>query len=305
MTQPNQPHIVVTGASGFIGTYVMRALSEAGEYPVGLCRKPTKGLVHGFDLENPGDYSQVLKGAKAVVHCAARVHGKEDKKTELEDHLKANRDGTADLVKQAEAAGVETFVFLSTIAVYGVNSSAQAIALNHPENPNTAYGQAKFKAERSVTASKMRSVILRVPQVYGPNGPGVWRRMLKLANSAYPLPFDYVGNRRSMIAVQNLADLIRHVVQDETVPQLILATDQHDIGTTQIMSDLRKAFGRPRRLFTAPLPLFKLAAALVRRPYLFETYFGSLRFEPTECGWSPVLTPEEALAKCGKQKSSR
>ena len=73
MSSPTQPHIVVTGANGFIGTHVMHALAHAGEYPVGLCRKPTKGLVHGFDLENPGDYGQVLKGAKAVVHCAARV----------------------------------------------------------------------------------------------------------------------------------------------------------------------------------------------------------------------------------------
>lgn len=301
MSSPKQPHIIVTGANGFIGTHVMHALASAGEYPVGLCRTPTKGLVHGFDLENPGDYSQVLAGAKTVVHCAARVHGKEDKATERADHLKANRDGTADLVKQAEAAGVETFIFLSTVAVYGVNASKDVLQLDHPLNPNTAYGQAKLEAEGFVSDSGMRSVILRVPQVYGPYGPGLWGRMLRMAQSPYPLPFGFLSNQRSMIAVQNLADLIRYCVQTPDVPHKILATDHSDIGTTEMMRQLRKAFGRMPLLFPAPLPVLWLAAKLMRRSYLYDMYFRSLRFAPTECGWTPPMTPAQALAACARK----
>lgn len=291
-----QPHIVVTGASGFIGTHVMQALAQAGEYPVGLCRKPTKGLVHGFDLENMGDLSKVLTGAKAVVHCAARVHRKEDPKTALEDHRRTNRDATVDLLRQAEAAGVEHFVFLSTVAVYGLQKADQAIPLDHPTNANTAYGQAKLEAEEIIAQSPIKTTILRVPLVYGPNAPGNWRRLLKLCNSRYPLPFDFAGNRRSMIAVQNLADLIRHCIATPTTPDLILATDHDDIGTTHIATTLRKALGRPRRLFPAPKPLIKAAAYAVRRPYLYEQLFDSLQFAPTDCGWQPPLSADEALA---------
>ncbi|MFY0597224.1 MAG: NAD-dependent epimerase/dehydratase family protein [Cognatishimia sp.] len=292
------PHIVVTGASGFVGTHVMRTLVEAGEYPVGLCRKPTKGLVHGFDLSDMGDLSNVLKGAKAVVHCAARVHGKEDPKTEREDHLKANRDGTAELLRQAEVAGVQHFVFLSTVAVYGLEQSDQVIALDHPTAPNTAYGQAKLEAEAILQASPMRTTILRVPMVYGPHAPGLWRKLMRLCASRYPLPFNYAGNRRSMMAVQNLADLIRHCLQSEATPELILTTDHDDLGTTRICTELRKAMGKSQRLFTVPKGLMRGAANLVRRPYLYEQLYESLQFAPTDCGWTPPLTANEALRRC-------
>ncbi|MGH1465355.1 MAG: NAD-dependent epimerase/dehydratase family protein [Cognatishimia sp.] len=295
MTLQTQPHIVVTGASGFIGTHVMHALAQTGEYPVGLCRKPTKGLVHGFDLTDLGDMSQVLAGAKAVVHCAARVHTKEDPKTALADHRRANRDATADLLRQAEKAGVAHFVFMSTVAVYGLQKSNEIIALNHPTDPNTPYGQAKLEAEEILQQSPLRTTILRVPLVYGPQAPGNWRKLMKLCDSRYPLPFDFAGNRRSMIAVQNLADLIRHAVQSDAGPDLLLATDHDDLGTTRIATQLRKALGRPRRLFPAPKPLFKLASHLVRRPYLYEQLFDSLQFAPTECGWVPPLTADQAL----------
>lgn len=294
----NQPHIVVTGASGFIGTHVMQSLAAAGEYPVGLARRETPGLVPGFDLNSIGDLSKVLEGAKAVVHCAARVHRKEDAATELADHRRANRDATAELLSQAEAAGVQKFVFLSTIGVYGLQKAEQVIALDHPTNPDTVYGQVKLEAEEIVRASPVQASILRVPLVYGPHAPGNWGRLMRLANSRYPLPFDFVGNRRSMIAVQNLADLIRHVLQSDKTPTTLLATDHHDIGTTQIVSELRAAMGRPRRLFTAPKPVMRMASRLVRRPYLYEQLFESLQFSPTDCDWSPPLTPSEALKLC-------
>lgn len=297
-----QPHIVVTGASGFIGTHVMRALAEAGEYPVGLCRKPTNGLVHGFDLADMGDLSNVLSGAKTVIHCAARVHGKEDPKTELADQMKANRDGTAELLRQAEAAGVQHFIFLSTIAVYGLNYSSEIIAVDHPTNPQTAYAQAKLAAEDLLKASPMRVTILRVPQVYGPHAPGLWRKLMRLCASGYPLPFDYAGNRRSMIAVQNLADLIRHSAQTQSLPQTILATDHEDLGTTAICTQLRRAMGKPRRLFTLPKPVMRGLARLVRRPYLYEQLFESLQFSATDCGWTPPFTPDEALKRCVQTK---
>ena len=297
-----QPHIVVTGASGFIGTHVMRALAEAGESPVGLSRKPIKGLVHGFDLEDIGDLSNVLSGAKAVVHCAARVHGKEDPKTELEDHLKANRDGTAELLRQAEAAGVQHFIFLSTIAVYGLDRSDQVISFDHPTAPKTAYGKAKLAAEEVLRDSQMRCTILRVPQVYGPHAPGWWGKLMRLCASRYPLPFDYAGNRRSMIAVQNLADLIRHSVQTPDLPDIILATDHSDLGTTQICTELRQAMGKPRRLFTLPKPLLRGLAKLARRPHLYDQLFESLQFSPTDCGWTPPLTTQEALRRCVSKK---
>lgn len=292
------PHIVVTGANGFIGTHVMHALAEAGEYPVGLCRRPTKGLVHGFDLNAVGDLSSVLAGAKAVVHCAARVHGKDDKTTALTDHTRANTEATAELIKQAEAAGVKRFIMLSTVAVYGLESSAEVLSLDHPVNPQTPYAVSKLEAEGLVSTSQMQSTILRVPQVYGPHAPGVWGKLMRMANSPYPLPFDFVGNRRSMIAARNLADLIRYCVTANSPPDLMLATDGLDIGTTEIFSTLRQAFGRPRRLFTMPLPMMRAISGLVRRPYLYEFYYGSLRFEAAQTDWTPPVSPQEALKAC-------
>lgn len=297
-----KPHIVVTGATGFIGSHVMQALSTAGEYPLGLCRKPTEGFVHGFDLTQMGDLSKVLTGAKTVVHCAARVHGKEDPATELADHRLANRDATADLIKQAEKAGVQHFIFLSTIAVYGIDSTEETIAVDHPTNPQSAYGIAKLEAEEILRQSTMRITILRVPMVYGPNAPGLWQRLCKLANSPYPIPFGYIGNRRSLIAVQNLADLIRHCVQTADLPQTILATDHEDLGTTGILQSLRKSLGRPERLIPAPKPILRGVAKLLRRPYLYDHLFTSLRFAPTPCGWTPPLGTDQALREAAPKR---
>ncbi|MDC0737098.1 NAD-dependent epimerase/dehydratase family protein [Cognatishimia sp. SS12] len=292
---PQKNHIVVTGASGFVGTHVMRALAEAGEYPVGLTRKPAKGLVHGFDLGNIGDLSKVLTGAKAVVHCAARVHGRDDKKTALAQHRRDNRDAVAALIAQAEAAGVGHFVFLSTVAVYGLRSSDQVISFDHPVAPNSPYAQGKLEAEEIVRTSGMRTTILRVPLVYGPHAPGLWRRFHKLCDSAAPLPFAYCNAPRSMMAVQNLADLIRHCILDPNAPQDILASDHDDLTATTIARTLRKALGRPERLFPLPLPLLKASATVLRRPYLYDNFFAPLRLAPTDFGWQPKYSAKEAL----------
>lgn len=114
-----QFYIVVIGVNGFIGIYVMYILVYVGEYLVGLCRRLIKGFVYGFDLENPGDYGQVLKGVKVVVYCVVCVYGCEDKVMELVDYMKVNCDGIVDLIKQVEVVGVFKFVFFLIVVVYG------------------------------------------------------------------------------------------------------------------------------------------------------------------------------------------
>lgn len=167
---------LVTGAGGFVGSAIVACLQRSQGSVLGVVRTGPlpPGCVQGPSLEAGGDWSRLLEGCDAVVHAAARVHVTQDSESDpLRAYRGVNTDGTLILARQAAAAGVRRFIFVSSIKVNGERTVAgRPFTAEDRPSPQDAYGISKAEAEEGLInlAAKtgMEVVIIRPPLVYGP-----------------------------------------------------------------------------------------------------------------------------------------
>jgi len=233
--------VVVTGASGFIGSHLLDVLIRKGFRVVAASRSPVEG--DGIEWRRapelgPGaDWSSVLSGAEGVVHLAGRAHIGTKTKLEENLHRRINELGTLRLVNQAAAEGVRHFVFVSSIGAV-TESSDSMVTEATPCRPTNPYGQSKLAAEEEVksASANMAWTILRPPLVYGPGNPGNMRRLFQLMQTGLPLPLASVRNRRSFIFVRNLADVITLCPGNpHAFGKVFLPSDGDDLSTPDLL----------------------------------------------------------------------
>ena len=308
--------ILVTGATGFIGNAVLRHLlaDDLARCIVVAARSggqqwPEKVLprVTG-DLESSTDWSVALKDVSAVVHCAARVHVMNDTTTDpLVEFRRINVQGTLNLARQAAAAGVRRFVFISSIKVNGEATplGAPFFADDIPA-PLDPYGVSKMEAEKGLceisAQTGMEVVIIRPPLVYGPGVKANFAAMMRWLKRGIPLPLGAIHNQRSLVALDNLVDLIvTCLTHPAAANQLFLVSDGEDLSTTQLLRRMGAALGKPARLMPVPVSTLKLAAALVGKPELAQRLCGSLQIDMSKTrellGWRPPFSVDESLQK--------
>ena len=308
--------IFVTGATGFIGKAVVQRLlaEDQTRYVVVAARSggqqwPEKVLprVTG-DLEPATSWSVALEGVSAVVHCAARVHVMDDTATDpLAEFRRINVQGTLNLARQAAAAGVRRFVFISSIKVNG-----EATHLGVPffadgiPAPLDHYGVSKMEAERGLreisAQTGMDVVIIRPPLVYGPGVKANFASMMRWLKRGIPLPLGAIHNQRSLVALDNLVDLIvTCLTHPAAANQTFLVSDGEDLSTTQLLRRMGAALGKPARLIPVPVLALRLGAALVGKPELAQRLCGSLQIDMSKTqellGWRPPFSVEESLQK--------
>ncbi|MBV4493365.1 UDP-glucose 4-epimerase family protein [Pseudomonas oryzicola] len=310
----NRPTILVTGASGFVGGALCRKLSELGTYctRAGL-RKPGAVLPSGVpsavvgELDGATDWAPVLDGVDVVVHTAARVHVMKDTASDsLAEFRKVNVDGTLHLARQAAAAGVRRFIFISSIKVNGESSTpGQPFHADQEPAPRDAYGISKLEAEQGLyqlaRATDMEVVVIRPVLVYGPGVKANFQSMMRWVLCGVPLPFGAVDNRRSLVSVDNLVNLIITCIDHpRAANQTFLASDGEDVSLTQLLRQLGVALGRPARLLPVPRQALLLAARALGRRDLAQRLFGSLQVDIGKnhqlLGWVPPLTLKQGLA---------
>ncbi|SDU77502.1 Nucleoside-diphosphate-sugar epimerase [Pseudomonas sihuiensis] len=306
--------VLLTGVTGFIGSaLVTRLATESRWQVVASLRGQKMPSVPGVKVMPMGevgphtDWSMVLEGLDTVVHTAAVAHvrngGEENQLSRLRQ---VNVYGALTLARQAAAAGVKRFVFISSIGVNGNINVRPFTALDVP-HPVDPYAQSKWEAEQGLwriqQETGMELVIIRPPLVYGPEAPGNFGSLVRWIGKGIPLPLGAIHNRRSLVGIDNLVDLIvRCIDHPAAANQVFLAGDGRDLSTTELLRLVGDAMGRPARLIPVPAGVLKLSAALLGRKAMAQRLLGSLQVDISQTcetlDWQPPFTVEEGLRRC-------
>jgi nucleoside-diphosphate-sugar epimerase len=304
--------ILVTGANGFVGSAVAARLARQGAGVRAAVRQPPAarepGLAHvaAPSLGADADWRHAVEGVSAVVHAAARVHVmRDDSQDPLAEFRRANVEGTVALARQAAAAGVRRFVFVSSIKVNGESTPRDkpfsAADVPQPVDP---YGVSKLEAERALQGvaqeTGLEVVIVRPPLVYGPGVKANFFALLKWLHRGVPLPFGAIHNRRSLVALENLVDLLETCLEHPAAPgQTLLVSDGEDLSTTELLRRLARALGRPAKLVPVPERLLILGARALGAGSIAQRLCGSLCVDiaPTRrsLGWAPPVSVDDGL----------
>lgn len=306
--------ILVTGGSGFVGSAVCAKLSGLTSVRATGRGQPKDGALPDVDyliasLSSDLDWSAALRDVRAVVHCAARVHVMRDAAADpLLEFRGVNVDATLHLAAQAADAGVKRFVFISSIKVNGENTMpglpfcAQQVCA-----PIDPYGISKREAEDGLRAlakeTGMEVVIIRPPLVYGPGVKANFRSLMKWIWRGVPLPVGGVTeNRRSLVALDNLVDLIVTCVDHPAAAnQTFLVSDGEDLSTAGLVLRIGNALGRSAKLIPVPTRLLTLGARMIGRPGIAQRLCGSLQVDigKTQAllGWVPPVSVDCALKR--------
>ncbi|ABE45880.1 UDP-glucose 4-epimerase family protein [Polaromonas sp. JS666] len=310
--------VLVTGANGFVGGAVWRRLHGMRDVQaVGCVRRAVAfaevdALVASVgDLSVSTDWSSALSGVEVVVHAAARVHVMQDAATDpLEEFRRVNVLGTLQLARQAAAAGVRRFVFISSIKVNGeATQPGHPFTADDAPAPLDAYGISKMEAEQGLrelaAQTGLELVIIRPPLVYGPGVKANFQAMMRWLARGMPLPLGAIHNLRSLVALDNLVDLIVTCLNHPAAAnQTFLVSDGEDLSTSQLLRRMGQALGKPARLIPVPSALLKLGAASVGKPAVAQRLCGSLQVDISKTrqllGWRPPVSVDAGLKKAAE-----
>ncbi len=305
--------VLVTGASGFIGSRVVAELTRRGHRVLAMVRRVADQQAAAnlafwpvADLAQlHSDPREQLAGVDAIVHCAARVHVlRETDPDPLEAFRRVNLHATIRLAQAAASAGVARFIHLSTIGVNGASSAAQPFRASDPAAPANPYTQSKWEAEQALNAlareTGMTVVHLRPPMVYGPQAPGNFTLLARAVRSGLPLPLGGLHAPRSFVAVGNLVDLVVHALERQSLPSgTFLASDGEDLSTAEFVRSMGRALGRRTPLIRIPEPwLMQVATWLGRGDQVSKMAVSlALDIEATRVAleWTPPFTVDQAL----------
>jgi nucleoside-diphosphate-sugar epimerase len=246
-----------------------------------------------------------LVGADAVVHLAARVHVmRETNPDPFGAFRQANVESTRTVCEAARVAGIRSFVYLSSVKVHGEGRDAPYTEQDAPM-PQDDYGRSKAEAEAVVARTLGDAVawtILRPPLVYGPGVAGNFRRLLRLAELAgrIPLPLGRIGNRRSLIFVENLAAAIERSLAGAPSSRAWLVSDGEDMSTSELIIRVARALGRRATLVPVPASVMQASLRAIGRADVGERLFGNMRVDGSSFRnafrWAPPVSVDEGIA---------
>jgi nucleoside-diphosphate-sugar epimerase len=298
--------ILVTGAAGFIGRALCVGLVARGHAVLGLSRRPAEPIPDAElrPIGNIGpttDWSGHLDRIEIIVHLANRAHRSG---RDAADH--GESEAARVLAHSAAKAGVRRLIQMSTVRAMGDATLPGApFRVTDPPRPCDPYGRGKLAIERALLAaaqeSGMEIVILRPPLVYGPGVKANFRALLRLVASGLPLPLAGIDNRRSLIFIDNLVDLVGRVcLHPGAAGRVLLARDAADLSTPQLIRLLAAGLDKPARLFGVPPPALAMLRRLPKLGPLLSRLTLSLQIDDAETrpalDWRPPVSPETGLA---------
>jgi nucleoside-diphosphate-sugar epimerase len=304
--------ILLTGSTGFVGSALVSKFQKISDFRfVSAVRSAVSAtsddVVVVGNIDGTTDYSSALTGVNVVIHAAARAHIMRDEAADpLAEFRKVNVEGTLNLAKQAVAAGVKRFIYISSIKVNGESTTRlPAFTESDSAKPEDPYGVSKQEAEEGLRLlaqeTGLEVVIIRPPLVYGPGVKANFLSLVKLSATGLPLPFGSVNNKRSMVYAGNLVDLIMRCIHHPSAAnETFLLSDGDDVSLRSLLTGIRSAMGRSPRLVPVPVGLFKLAGALTGKRGLVDRLVGDLQVDSSKArsllSWVPPYTVEQGIA---------
>ena len=304
--------ILVTGATGFVGTalcrellargYMVRATVRRLVSPHAVSRQLQQVLVP--DIAAEFDRRALVDGVDTVVHLAAIAH-----RSNLDDEeLRRVNCDAATRLAEAAAGSVRRFVFLSSVKVHGEDSGSGTYTEDDALDPQDSYGRSKLEAERALTDTAARCgielAIVRPPLVYGPEVKANFLRLLRWIDSGLPLPFASVRNRRSLIYVGNLVDAIARIAGHPAARGPFLVSDDESVSTPELVSRIARVLGRPERLLRVPPALLLAAGTMAGRRDEVQRLTGNLAIDSLRArrllDWRPRYTLDAGLAQTAR-----
>lgn len=306
------PQVLVTGASGFVGeALVFRLLLDKKFTPVAAVRSVTRLLglcrVVPFDLADTAALP-ALNDVQVVIHAAARVHVMNETSTDsLSEFRKVNVDGTVRLAQKAAESGVKRFIFISSIKVNGESTAPQrSFKADDPPAPVDPYGVSKQEAEDALKqiglSTGMEVVIIRPPLVYGPGVKANFLCMMSWLHRNIPLPLGAINNQRSLVALENLVDLIVTCIDHPAAANnIFLVSDGEDLSTTLLLRRMAHALGTKAWLLPIPDFVLSLSASLLGKKAVVQRLCSSLQVDISKTcdvlNWRPSVSVDKALRK--------
>lgn len=298
-----KPLVALTGATGFIGQYLLKELPKRGYRLRVLLRRPTmlpEGCASAVigDLAKPYNMAEALAGVDAVIHSAgiaSTMSGLPE-----DDYRVFNTEATVKFARAAERARVKRFVFLSSIRAQSGPTAEDVLTEEREPQPTDAYGRSKLAAEQGLAETTLDWVALRLALVYGPGVEGNMARLVKLARSPYPLPLAGLKAEHSLLALDNLVEAIDKVLAaQEPLKRPLIVADPKPLTLGAIVAAMRQGLGRRAALFYVPKPLLKSALRAAGHADGYEPLFGSLVADPSalaKLNWVPPVETRAGLA---------
>ncbi|MDV3503114.1 SDR family oxidoreductase [Marinobacter sp. M-5] len=310
--------VLVSGASGFVGQALVKNLRDLPELRVSgsvrsAQRNPIDGMLEIGDIHSKTDWSALLRNKKVVIHTAALLNSTHD---EVADRLAAFREvntaGTLNFARQAAAAGVRRFVFISSIKVNG-EQTLRGVPFKEGDapDPSDAYAISKLEAEQGLWEigrdTDMEIVVIRPPLVYGPGVKGNFASLVALVCRGLPLPLGAVENKRSFVSLKNLVDLVTVcMVHPKAANQLFLVSDGDDLSTPELLRRVATAVEKTAILIPVPNRFLEFAAFVLGRKMQAQRLLGSLQVDITKVrdllNWEPPISVDEGLRRCCEAK---
>ncbi|MFM0705115.1 NAD-dependent epimerase/dehydratase family protein [Paraburkholderia sediminicola] len=305
-------NVLVTGANGFVGKAVSRALRQRGDAVAGMVRRPggsgegvREWVVNHDDFQGLDFAWPESLRCDSVIHLAARVHLLNDTVADpLAAYRSTNVAGAVRVAVAARRAGARRFVFVSSIKAVGEGSAGRPITEADQPAPTDPYGISKLEAERALieygSESGLEIVIVRPPLVYGPGVRANFLQLMSAIAKGVPLPLGSIAARRSLVFVDNLADALVHCTTDpRAAGETFHVTDGRDLSVSELARALAKQLHAPERLIPVPVSLLRLAGGLTGRSAQVNRLIGELRLDSSHIcerlGWYPPHTVEHGL----------
>ena len=305
--------VLVTGANGFIGKSLCKEMLRQKRQVIATVRSayqffPDLEFITMGLIDSETNWSEALHDVNVVIHLAAKVHVMcDDMVTSREEFHKVNVNSTLNLANQAIKVGVQRFIYLSSIKVNGEQTFPQQYftEMDIPK-PYGPYATSKWNAEQGLMElareTGLEVVIIRPPLVYGPGVKANFRTMMQWLHKGIPLPLGAIHNKRSLVALDNLVDLIITCLDHPAAAnQVFLAGDGEDLSTPALLRRLGLAMGKPARLLPVPVSLLKAAAALLGKRDMAQRLCKSLQVDISKArtllGWNPPINVDEGLRR--------
>ena len=291
--------VLVTGATGFIGSHLVPKLQLAHDVTVIDAR-----LINADNSQ----WHQVVDHCDVLIHLAARAHVTTNKSNSQRDlYLATNSALTALLSQRLSLTDKKHFIFMSTAKVLGSSTKKDAPFRNtdriQATDPySSSKGQAEQELQNLCSRTTLKYTIIRPPLVYGPQVKANFLSMMKWVDNQRLLPLANTQNLRSYVGVRNLVDLIETCINNaNSRDQIFHVSDNHDLSTTELLQTLASVMNRKSRLVPFPRSGLRLGSQLIGRPRIYEQLCGSFQLDISQTcqtlDWSPPLTTRQELER--------